>query len=424
MTGRTAGAPPLLIISDFSDASGGAEKVATSCIHAAAAANFKVHALYGDSGPAAGALPPEVAVTALGHSALRDRVRPPDLFQKTVNRPATQALSALLRRLGPRAVVHVHTWSQILSPAIFHTLKAAGARVIVTAHDFFLSCPNGGYVNYRSGRICDLKPLSRGCLATNCDKRNYLQKLWRSQRTAVQYRAGDAFWNNVLVILAHRDMEGPLRRNSRLKRFIELRSPTPPFFTEPIEVAGNREIAFLGRMTWEKGVLTLAQALEASERSGVFIGNGPLIDRVRASAPRSEVLGWLDDADAAQRLKRARAFVLPSLMPEPYGLTAVEAMLSGLPVIVSDACLIAREVEAAGAGVAFKSGDAADLARAMARLDDDAAARRMSAAALKLGAAMAPSKEAWARRLTSIYASVAEGTPLDALSPARPGMAG
>lgn len=400
-----AEAPALLTISDFSDASGGATKVAADCVRAAAAAGMRVGALYGDDGPADGAAPSKLEVVALDQSALRQGLRRGDVVEKLYNMRAARALQGLLRRLGPRTVVHVHTWAQILSPAIFYALKRANARVIVTAHDFFLSCPNGGYINYQTGAVCELTPLSARCLATHCDKRHYSHKAWRAQRTALQFSVGHNFWKNVLVIMAHEAMEAPLRRFTGLNRFVELRSPTRAFFTTPVDVAKNHGVAFLGRMTWEKGVHVLAEALESLGRGGVFIGQGPLLEQVRRSAPRSEALGWRSAEEASQRLRQARVFVMPSLMPEPYGLTAVEAMMSGLPVIVSDACLIAHEIREAGAGVTFRSGDAQDLAAAIRKFDDDAFAARTAEAALAFSLRIAPTRDEWAKRLIDIYAT-------------------
>ncbi len=37
---------------------------------------------------------------------------------------------------------------------IFYALAKHKAKVIVTAHDFFLSCPNGGLINFQSGSVC------------------------------------------------------------------------------------------------------------------------------------------------------------------------------------------------------------------------------------------------------------------------------
>ena len=79
-------------------------------------------------------------------------------------------------------IYHVHGWAQILSPSIFHVLRRVKQRVFIHAHDFFLACPNGGFMDYKEQRSCEKSGGSFNCVKTNCDKRSYTHKLWRLGR--------------------------------------------------------------------------------------------------------------------------------------------------------------------------------------------------------------------------------------------------
>ncbi len=83
---------------------------------------------------------------------------------------------------------------------------------------------------------------------------------------------------------------------------------------------------------------------------------------------------------------------MPSRMPEPYGLVAAEALMSGIPVVVSSNALIAEEVERNEAGLVFQSGDARSLADKLSSTDDDALMERLSSGALAYGRRIAPSR--------------------------------
>ena len=62
------------------------------------------------------------------------------------------------------------------------------------------------------------------------------------------------------------------------------------------------------------------------------VGDGPELGRLRALAgPRTEFLGALDDAAVAREYAAARAFLFPA--DEDFGLTPLEAMASGTPVL-------------------------------------------------------------------------------------------
>jgi glycosyltransferase involved in cell wall biosynthesis len=392
----------LILINDVSVVRGGATKVALQCLEAGREAGLTCAALVGDDGEGLKERFAGMRIVALGERPLRDGPVFTDVFDKHYNKRAYEALNGLLGESTEETVVHVHGWSQILSPSIFYALAQHDVNVIVTAHDFFLSCPNGGLINFRSGAICDVRPLSTVCLMTNCDKRNYFHKLWRFRRALTQQGVGEDFWNRVGIVLAHESMEAHLR-GGPLRRFQTLRTPTEPLTRRPLEAWRNLRTVFLGRMCWEKGVRTLAEALNRTGRAATLIGRGPLLAEMQAALPHCEVPGWLSDEDVEALAAEARVFVMPSRMPEPYGLVAAEALMSGIPIIVSSNALISGEVAANGAGLVFRSGDAGDLAEALIRTDDDGLVQELSAGAAALGRRIAPSRAEWDRRMVDIY---------------------
>ena len=84
-----------------------------------------------------------------------------------------------------------------------------------------------------------------------------------------------------------------------------------------------------------------------------------LTHRVRVLGSRHDVPDLLDAADI---------YVQPNTAPEAFGLSLVEAMRSGLPVVTSDIGA-AREVVASG-GILLPPGDPSALAGALAGLAD------------------------------------------------------
>ncbi|HJR51996.1 MAG TPA: glycosyltransferase, partial [Gemmatimonadales bacterium] len=76
-------------------------------------------------------------------------------------------------------------------------------------------------------------------------------------------------------------------------------------------------------------------AVEACNRLGrrlLVVGTGPEERRLRALAgPTVELLGWRDDAGTAELYARCRALLFPPL--EDFGITPLEAMAAGRPVI-------------------------------------------------------------------------------------------
>jgi glycosyltransferase involved in cell wall biosynthesis len=90
-------------------------------------------------------------------------------------------------------------------------------------------------------------------------------------------------------------------------------------------------------------------------------------------AARVEFVGFAADVDA--ELARIDVLVVPSIVPEGFGLTVVEGMAAGLPVIAPDAGGPAEIVTDGVDGVLVPAGDTAALAFALRELAVDAPAR-------------------------------------------------
>jgi len=100
---------------------------------------------------------------------------------------------------------------------------------------------------------------------------------------------------------------------------------------------------------------------------------------MRALAERLGIGGrvrWLGErADVPRLLAAADLLCQPNLGPEPFGITYVEAMYAGLPVVAA-ATGGALETVTAGTGLLVPAGDAPSLAGALRTLASDPALRR------------------------------------------------
>lgn len=128
------------------------------------------------------------------------------------------------------------------------------------------------------------------------------------------------------------------------------------------ETKGKKIILFFGRLNFKKGLDILVQAFArvARDRDDVHLvlagpDNEGYGEKVRGWLHRNGVLnratftGMLTGEDKLAVLRDADIFVLPSYT-ENFGISVVEAMACGLPVVISDKVNIWREVEASGAG--------------------------------------------------------------------------
>ena len=312
-----------------------------------------------------------------------------------------------------RTIVHVHGWARALSPSIVAPLRAAGLPAIYTIHEYFLFCPNGGFYNYPRGEACSLKPLSLGCLATDCDQRNYGRKLWRFGRLYAARRwlgMAEAFADYICISgyqaeLVRRYLPARVRLH-HLSNPVEVEDPGPK--ADP----ASGDLIFVGRLSPEKGPALFA---EAAARVGIapkFIGDGPLRDELARRFPQAKFLGWLPPDEARAQMRAARALAFPSIWHEGQPLTVLEAKAFGTPVVVSDGCAGREEIEDGASGLWFKSADVASLAAALERMKDDGLVRRLSEGAYRSYWRSPPTQQSHVSGLQKIYRSMLAGAEL------------
>lgn len=109
-----------------------------------------------------------------------------------------------------------------------------------------------------------------------------------------------------------------------------------PGFLDPAEYTYNHEkedwLLYLGRVEPLKGIDTALNIARRTGRKLKVAGQGTL----KEVPPNVEMVGYADAAMKADLLSRAAALVAPSSYCEPFGYTAIEAAMSGTPVICPD----------------------------------------------------------------------------------------
>jgi glycosyltransferase involved in cell wall biosynthesis len=322
------------------------------------------------------------------------------------NTKAANVLGNVIKEVdGEGVVYHLHNWSKILSPSVFHALNGVSERLLISTHDYFLACPNGGYFNFKKRSPCELVPLSAACLGTNCDRRSYLEKIWRVVRSLTLRGMIDLSRKNATILAVHDGMVDHLVRGGIAADSVKvLRNPVTPWSDTRIAVENNRKFLFVGRLDHDKGADLLAQSARNAGVPIQMIGDGSLRGLLEQSYPEAELMGWQPRQRIAQIAREARAAVMPTGSRETFGLVAFEALTSGIPVIISRFAATSDEIVRNDIGFACDPYDAnslADLLRMLAT--DNDRLQQMSERAWQARGSLALSNEGWGDRLMAIY---------------------
>ena len=141
------------------------------------------------------------------------------------------------------------------------------------------------------------------------------------------------------------------------------------------------QIVYVGRLSKEKGVETLLKAFKIilhaptcstwlNNLKLVIVGDG--VDRAEleelANGLDVEFVGLKPGEEVRRLMSESKATVLPSEWWETFGLTVVESMLEGTPVVTSNLGALPEIVQEGLFGEVFEDGNAEACAAAIKRL--------------------------------------------------------
>ena len=370
----------IVIVCDYAFFEGGAANVAMQSVLAFAKhTDLNVYCFAGSGEPCEELKNSRAKVIALGMPDLLGNKNRIDAFLKGIyNKKAGEELKSLLSTLDKaETIVHIHTWTKVLSSSVFKACEKMGFKTYLTVHEYFLACPNGACFNYVEQKICELHPLSATCLKCNCDARNYPQKLWRCIRQAKQNSVIRHNDNLNYVFISPYQEKQLLRRIPEIKHKYLVKNPINVGVRMQIEAEKNSEFVYIGRLSGEKGPQLVCEAVTKAGVHGVVIGKGILEEELKQKYPNVEFLGWQNKEQINERLKKTRALIFPTLWYEGSPLTVPEVQAHGIPCIVTD-CSSAIDDIIQGENGEVVETDADKMAAAINRFKDDEYVKKLS----------------------------------------------
>jgi glycosyltransferase involved in cell wall biosynthesis len=143
---------------------------------------------------------------------------------------------------------------------------------------------------------------------------------------------------------------------------VELASFRPgpaPAFRERHRIPPEATVVlYVGRLASEKGLGILAPlSARLPELRFLVVGDGPLAEELKAGTVRATFTGFLRGEALAEAYRAGDIFLFPSAT-DTFGNVLLEAMASGLPLVVVAGGPGAELVARSGAGLSYPAGDA------------------------------------------------------------------
>lgn len=236
-------------------------------------------------------------------------------------------------------IVHLHIFQHQISPSILDVCKKYDIPTVYTAHDLKMICLN--YKMMHHGEICE--DCKDGhlyhCAFNKCVKdsffkscintiEGYLHK-WRKSYDAIDYiiTPSDFYRKKFIEFGVNPD------RVVHIPNFLDREKPV-------VNKRADSEKYFLyfGRLSEEKGILTLIKAMKNVDSSLYIVGSGPLKEEIESYIEDNNIhsikmLGFKSGQELIDIVGNARAVVLPSEWYENGPYSAIEALQLGRPII-------------------------------------------------------------------------------------------
>lgn len=264
-------------------------------------------------------------------------------------------------------IAHIHNIYPLISPSIYQVLSAWEVPIVQTVHNYRFVCPNGKMFN--KGRICT-KCLDRGsyyqCGFNKCYRNSTIQSFWYANVISSAFNTG--LFKKIDKFIVLNDF---MKKVMLQKGFDLLKISVIPNFTFPGSAcpsfAKEDYILYLGRLSEEKGIITLLKALQSINCIKLKIaGEGELKEEILQfctvnNMKNVEILGYLDGIMKDKLISCARAVIAPSEWFEPFGLSVIEGFALGTPAVVSNTGGLRHLVDDYINGIKFQPGNVEDL---------------------------------------------------------------
>lgn len=266
----------------------------------------------------------------VSNDAARARETPEYLIGHTGHE---EAMCALIAQYAIN-IVHVHNFFPQLHPRFFQKIREAGVRIFHTLHNYRWWCPVGTF--YRDGP----------CFVCR-DKALPWPAVWHSCMPSI---AQGVFTTVALGFYHQQKVRDHIDRFIYLSKtqYTQLQStdislercrykPNAIDFPAVITAPENKKgYLYVGRLEAQKGIHILLETWRTLPVSFVLtvIGTGDIASlQAQYAMENVHFLGKRTPFEVQAAMQSARVLIHPSLMEETFGLTILEAMAVGTPVI-------------------------------------------------------------------------------------------
>jgi glycosyltransferase involved in cell wall biosynthesis len=278
---------------------------------------------------------------------------------------AKHKVQKLIETMRPD-VVHLNNFAHQISPSVLDAIKRFNIPVVMTMHDYKLVCP--AYSMLLDGKPCERCKNGKyyHCFLNRCTKGSRAKSLINTIEMYLHHQILHIYDKLDMLISPSRFLRDKCHEMGLKREIVHLPNFVPVVDCQPQYEWTEKAITYVGRLSVEKGVHTLIEAMKGLDIRLKIIGEGPLRTELEAKVRNEKIdnvtfLGYRTGDELKNEIKNSIAGVLSSECYENNPRSVIEAFALGKPVIGARIGGIPELVRDNETGWTFEAGNAADL---------------------------------------------------------------
>ena len=267
------------------------------------------------------------------------------LFNLFWNNKSAKSLSSILSSSNKKyQILHMHNIYSRLSHSIIFIAKKYGLKTILTLHDMKYVCPH--YTALNNGNLCSKCSQGRfyNAAINMCHKDSFIASLLVSLELYFLHNFGvlskvDKFISPSKFLIEYFKDNGFPYEIHYVPNFL----PDDEKPNSAIKFENEDDFyLYVGRLSYEKGILNLLKAFRNNNRKLRIVGSGPLQKEIESfiqtnkMSNRIMLTGHLDTKEVHRCLEKSKALIVPSEWYENAPIAILEALAYGKIIIASN----------------------------------------------------------------------------------------
>lgn len=232
--------------------------------------------------------------------------------------------------------IHRQITTSIVDAIYEHNIK-----VFWVVHDLIMLCPNYTMLNSK-GEICEkcCKGNYKYCLKYKCVKNSFFKSILAIKEAKYNTKNRTYDKINTFITPSNFYREKLIEYGFEPKKIVSIKNPLPFDTKYEINNHDDKYILYFGRLSKEKGVKTLIDAMKDIDYKLIILGTGSLETELKEYVSVNKInnvefKGFKQGEELKNYIRNSRCVVLPSEWYENGPYSAMEAMALGKPLIVS-----------------------------------------------------------------------------------------